>query len=199
MITEQAIAAYDSEQFDLAFELLLPLAEQGDAEAQTMLGTLYQLGRGTSADSVAAKRWYETASAQGHCIGSNNLAGMLREEDQQDEAQRYYELARAQGFLHDQSMLQAQYLTLVNHKLPALAKTYSLPIRLNHCFARVILDNLFGRCWYDVLDKSGKPAYKKLTDDQLIHAIAIAEEMLTNPSVVEEMNRNSLRWRSKMT
>ena len=45
MITEQAVAAYDSEQFDVAFELLLPLAEQGDAEAQTMLGTLYQLGR----------------------------------------------------------------------------------------------------------------------------------------------------------
>ena len=100
MITEQAVTAYDSEQFNLAFELLLPLAEQGNAEAQTMLGTLYRLGNGTPADSVAAKQWYEAASAQGHCIASNNLAGMLREEGQQGEAERYYELARAQGFLH---------------------------------------------------------------------------------------------------
>ena len=49
--------------------------------------------------------------------------------------------------------LEAEWLALVRHDLPALAVPRGWPITLDHCFARVLLDNAVGGCWYDVLDR----------------------------------------------
>ncbi|MBE9060884.1 hypothetical protein [cf. Phormidesmis sp. LEGE 11477] len=93
--------------------------------------------------------------------------------------------------------LRAQYLSLINEQLPEKAKQVSMPVRFNHCFARIILDNLFEACWYEYLSRQ-LPAYKQLNEEQLAQAIAIAEEMLSNPESVRQLNRNSLHWRGKL-
>ncbi|MBD2462449.1 hypothetical protein H6G89_15485 [Oscillatoria sp. FACHB-1407] len=96
------------------------------------------------------------------------------------------------------TQLRHQYLELTNHVLPNLATSRHFPIRENHCFQRIILDNLFGCCWYDVLERTREAAYKQLTEEQLEEAIALANAIMTqSDSYLEQLNQNSLTWRGK--
>ena len=102
--------------------------------------------------------------------------------------------------------LRGQYLELVNQKLPQQAKR-QFPVRFNHCFARIILDNLFQCCWYEKIDYAPRTfqdrkqgaAYKQLSVEELNKAIALAEQIIDSPdSYIQELNQNSLRWRGKL-
>ncbi|MEM6753420.1 MAG: hypothetical protein AAF630_10665 [Cyanobacteria bacterium P01_C01_bin.38] len=70
--------------------------------------------------------------------------------------------------------LRQEYLRLTNEVLPNIAKQRKFPVRFNHCFQRIILDNIFGCCWYDALDKSKGAAYQQLNATQLEKAISLA-------------------------
>lgn len=95
--------------------------------------------------------------------------------------------------------LHEEYLHLTNEMLPSLAKQRKFPVRFNHCFQRIILDNLFGCCWYDALDKSQGAAYKQLNKNQLETAISLAKQIISRPDeYIEELNNNSLHWRGKL-
>jgi hypothetical protein len=50
-----------------------PLAEQGNAAAQSNLGLLYANGHGVLQDYVQARQWWEKAAVQGDEIAMNNL------------------------------------------------------------------------------------------------------------------------------
>lgn len=94
------------------------------------------------------------------------------------------------------SQLRNQYLELTNHVLPHLATSRNFPVRYNHCFQRIILDNLFERCWYEVLERKRGPAYKQLTEAQLEQAIVLANNIIVQPnSYLHQLNQNSLSWR----
>ena len=62
---ESARAAYEAGEYDTALELLIPLAEAGDAKAQTTLGWMYTEGKGVPQDSVLAHMWANLAAANG--------------------------------------------------------------------------------------------------------------------------------------
>jgi TPR repeat protein len=62
---EDAAAAYDRADYATARRLWLPLAEGGNADAQTMLGIIYEEGQGVSQDYAAAATWYRRAADQG--------------------------------------------------------------------------------------------------------------------------------------
>lgn len=96
------------------------------------------------------------------------------------------------------SQLRAEYSRKVNEELPERAQNSDgWPIHLNHCFGRVVLDNLFGDEWYGHID--GRPAYEHLSPSELREAIEIADKMLTEgKSAVEQLNQNSLQWRDKL-
>ncbi|MDY6896498.1 MAG: hypothetical protein SWZ49_00245 [Cyanobacteriota bacterium] len=49
---------------------------------------------------------------------------------------------------------------MTNEVFTSLAKQRKFPVRFNHSSQRIILDNLFGYCWYDALNKSQEEAYK---------------------------------------
>lgn len=94
--------------------------------------------------------------------------------------------------------LRNQYLELTNHVLPNLAASRHFPVRENHCFQRIILDNLLGCCWYEVLERKREPAYKQLSETQLEEAIALANRIIAQPdSYLQHLNQNSLNWRGK--
>lgn len=96
------------------------------------------------------------------------------------------------------TQLRNQYLELTNQVLPQLATSRDFPVQVNHCFQRIILDNLFDRCWYEVLERKREPAYKQLTESQLEQAIAIVDRIITEPdSYLHQLNQNSLNWRGK--
>lgn len=48
------------------YQMLCPLAQQGDAQAQYELGQLYENGSGIYANSNEAIKWYQKAALQGH-------------------------------------------------------------------------------------------------------------------------------------
>ncbi|MGB3618826.1 MAG: hypothetical protein WBA12_11965 [Catalinimonas sp.] len=99
----------------------------------------------------------------------------------------------------EKTELQQRYLHLTNAAMRAKAAEERWPVRLNHCFQRVVLDTLFRDCWYHHLDRAGRtPAYKQLTEAQLRDAVGIAEEMLRSKELVVRLNRESLRYRGKL-
>ncbi|MEM8781974.1 MAG: hypothetical protein AAGE65_03870 [Planctomycetota bacterium] len=97
----------------------------------------------------------------------------------------------------DRYDLQARYLELTRVELPAAARRDGWPIREDHCFMRIILDALFGGCWYDHLDRRLR-AYKQLDETQLRDAVALGEQMLAEGEPkVRALNEQSLCWRGK--
>ncbi|ERG98455.1 MAG: hypothetical protein J07HQX50_02495 [Haloquadratum sp. J07HQX50] len=98
---------------------------------------------------------------------------------------------------NDIPTLRETYVKKVNQELPNKAQSSDgWPIHLNHCFGRVILDNMFQDEWYDYVD--GRPAYENLSEQELREAIHIADRMLDRGKpVVEELNENSLQWRGE--
>lgn len=99
-ILTTAQTAYDAGDYDLALQLLLPLAQSGDAEAQCLVGSIYHLGLGsTEPNASESEKWYALASDRGHGLASNNLAALVSHGDSQ-RAKALYQLAIAQGFPH---------------------------------------------------------------------------------------------------
>jgi len=70
---DDAAAAFMGGDYATALRLLRPLAEQGDPYAQTMLGNLYDEGKGVPQDYQEAVKWYRLAAEQGFPQGQDNL------------------------------------------------------------------------------------------------------------------------------
>lgn len=62
---EDAKEAYRNEDYEAALREARPLAEHGDAGAQTLLGNMYKNGRGVQQDYEKAIAWYMKAFRQG--------------------------------------------------------------------------------------------------------------------------------------
>ena len=93
--------AYGEARHADAARLCRPLAEAGSADAQAIMGTLYQSGQGVSRDYGEAARWFNLAARQGHVVAQFNLgalynygAGVNRDPV---EAYVWYELAANAG------------------------------------------------------------------------------------------------------
>src|SRR5690606_30659130 len=71
--------AYDRADYRSALNVWLPTAEQGDAEAQTMVGEIYERGLGAEPNYEAAAEWYRRAAEQGFSRAQFNL-GTLYEQ-----------------------------------------------------------------------------------------------------------------------
>ena len=61
---DNGIDAFNSEQYDIAIEYLLPLAKSGNAQAQCYMGSMYQLGLGVAASGIKAVKWHLKAAVQ---------------------------------------------------------------------------------------------------------------------------------------
>ena len=56
---------YKQKDFKAMLAILQPLAEQGDAIAQSLLGSVYKEGQGVKQDYFEAVKWYRQAAEQG--------------------------------------------------------------------------------------------------------------------------------------
>lgn len=68
--------AFDQGQYAEAFAEWTPLAEAGDATAQSLLGMMYRTGEGVEPDPAVAAAWYRRAALQGHAYAQYNLGEM---------------------------------------------------------------------------------------------------------------------------
>jgi hypothetical protein len=103
---EDAFAAHDRGDYATALLLFRPLADQRNARAQFVLGTMYANGEGVQQDYVAAMKWYRLSADQGYAGAQTNLARMYSNGEgvpQNDaEAVKWWLKAANQGFAHAQ-------------------------------------------------------------------------------------------------
>ena len=70
--------AYLAQDYETAMREWAPLAAQGNAEAQNMVGYMYRWGQGVAQDFETARYWYRLAADQGHQSAQNNLGLLYR-------------------------------------------------------------------------------------------------------------------------
>lgn len=71
-----AAGAYERKDYATAVGIWRPLAEQGNAEAQTLLGAMYWSGDGVPRDHHEAAKWYLRAAEQGYARAQNDIGFM---------------------------------------------------------------------------------------------------------------------------
>ncbi len=97
----EGVAAYDRGDYATAFREMKPLAEQGNAEAQHILGLMYNKGQGVPQDYAEAVRWIRKAAEQGDAMAQYNLGVMYNNGQgvtlDYAEAVKWYRKAAEQG------------------------------------------------------------------------------------------------------
>ena len=76
---KQGVAAYDAKKYGRAFELWLPLAQNGDLAAQRNVAHLLRRGLGVEQDLPRARKFYEQSAEFGFVTAQTNLGVMLLE------------------------------------------------------------------------------------------------------------------------
>ena len=110
---EDANDAYREKAYAKAAELVRPLAEKGDAEAQYFLGTLYIEGTGVEQSDATAFLWFQRAANQGNAAAQYNLgasyatgAGVAKSDV---DAAKWFRRAADQGMAFAQLNLGLLY------------------------------------------------------------------------------------------
>lgn len=90
------------------------------------------------------------------------------------------------------------YFRLTRNVLPARAVRDRWVVSADHCFQRIILDNVVGDAWRNVLTAKA-PAYRQLSDEQLARAVKLARQIeREGDPLLRTLNQNSLDWRGKI-
>ena len=92
--------------------------------------------------------------------------------------------------------LISTYMHLTKEVLPSMARSdrTDWPVSEDHCFQRIILDQVCGGVWYEHL---GCPAYKHLTEDQAQRAVELCRDIVDGQVDLKQLNQQSLIWRGK--
>jgi TPR repeat protein len=155
---------YQEKNYAAALQESTPLAEQGNADAQVLLGRMYLMGQGVTQDRDQAMKWFKAAAVQGNA-DAQFLLGSLLLLPQKDvgEGMKWLRLSA------DQGMRDAQYL---------LGKTYLQGIK------DAPQDLVQAAMWLLLAAKGNTEFYQnelrsaegRLTADQLAKAKSLAAE-----------------------
>src|SRR3990172_4004093 len=175
---EDATKAYYIGDYETAYRLIKPLAEQGLPEAQFNLGLMYDKGQGVPKNYAEAVKWYRKAAEQGNAKGQYNL-GLMYDKRQgvpqnYAEAVKWYRKAAEQGFA------EAQY---------NLGKMY-------HTGQGVPKDYVLAHMWFN-LATSRYPASEKEKREWAEIFRDIAASRMT-PAQIAEAQRMAREWKPKM-
>jgi TPR repeat protein len=110
---EDASVAFERRDFATALRLLRPLADQGNAIAQFILGVMYDNGKGVPQNDAEAMKWYRAAADRGETnaqcnLGTMYLTGQGVPQDYA-EALKWYRKAADQGNASAQFNLGKMY------------------------------------------------------------------------------------------
>jgi TPR repeat protein len=171
-----AVEAYRRGDYATALRLLRPLADQGNANAQFRLGSMYYHGRGLPQDYAEAAKWYRLAADQGNANAQNNLGWSFYNGHgvPQDyaEAAKWYRLAADQGNAKAQFELGAMYYS-----------GYS-----------VLKDYITAHMWLSL--SLARQKDEKLRDS-ILKLRDLVEKGMT-PAQIAEAQRRVLEWQPKM-
>jgi TPR repeat protein len=107
------IAAFEAKEFRRARQLLQPLAESGNAQAQYRLAIQYQAGLGVVANPTQASHWMREAAAQDHGLALHGLGIMYLYgecvEKNEQRAAECLQRAADQGLAGSMAVLAGMY------------------------------------------------------------------------------------------
>ena len=110
---QAGVAAYMIGDYATALREFEPLVKQGNAEAQYLLGSMYEIGQGVQQDDAEAVKWYRKAADRGDADAQVNLGSMyvrgsgVPQDD--SEAVKWFRKAADQGHADGQLMLGVHY------------------------------------------------------------------------------------------
>ena len=103
-----------TQQQQKSLDEIRQLAEQGDAEAQNILGIRYFKGEGVKKDEIEAAKWFQLAAEQDHSDAQTVLGLMYTNGEGVPqvymEAEKWFRLAADQGNPHAQNFLGSMFL-----------------------------------------------------------------------------------------
>jgi TPR repeat protein len=110
---EDGKKAYLNKDYKLALEILKPLAENGNSQAQITMGLMYDYGHGVKKDPAESMKWYRMAAEQGvplvqHDIGVKYFQGQGVEQNY-NEAAKWWEMSANAGIADSQFNLGLMY------------------------------------------------------------------------------------------
>ena len=94
----------------------------------------------------------------------------------------------------DREKLVEDWFALTRETMPAQADERDWPVRFDHCFQRILLDNAVGGPWRDHI---AAPAWRNASVAQLSEAIKLGEAAVAGEDDLAALNRRSLEWRGK--
>ena len=165
---DDAFEAYRRGDFEVAAKLWKPLAEQGDAAAQTKMGLLSEIGRGVPKNDVEAAQWYQKAAAQGVAEAQAALGFMY---------------SAGQGVAKDTGKAMAWYRRAAKQGYPAAQYSLGLGYASGEGVPR---DNMLAYMWFYLAAKQNHQDAKRnrdgvaplLTRDQVLKAEYMAHNFM---------------------
>ncbi len=111
---EAGLLAARAGEWQTAWDIWKPLADAGDARAQSNIGVMYDNGDVVAEDDVEAVRWFMLSAEGGFPPGQFNLANMYKNgagvAQNLNLAHRWYQAAARQGHPQAQmALMQALY------------------------------------------------------------------------------------------
>ncbi len=172
---DEGAAAYKRGDYATAIRRWRPLAEQGDAKAQSNLGLMYDRGLGVTQDYAEAVKWYRKAAEQGFARAQSNLGFMYRKGRgvPQDDAEAvgWWCKAAEQGNAGAQNNLGVMY-----------DKGLGVP-----------QDYAQAHMWYNLAASRFPPGEDH--DDAVKNRDLVAEKM--TPAQISEAQKLAREWRPK--
>lgn len=109
---ESAKRAYHEKDYPTAVKEFTVLAEQGNVDAELVLGKMYMMGQGVPKDSDQAIKWLQAAAAQGNADAQFFLGSMyLLPQKDIAEGLKWMRLSAEQGMQDAQYLLGKSYMT----------------------------------------------------------------------------------------
>jgi len=174
---DAAEAAYQKGNYETAIRLARPLAESGNARAQSLLGRMYSRGRGVAHDEIEAVKWLRRAADQGDATAQFTLGNLYAEG--KGVPQDYVEAARLYRLAAERGDPQAQYnLGLSYAKGEGVAQ-----------------DNVSAHAWFNIA-ASRFPASDTVGRGLAVSSRdAVASKM--KPEELAEAQQRARQWTSK--
>ena len=117
---DTGVAAYQKGDYDSTLRELTPLAQEGNAKASAILGSMYAKGQGVTQDYNVAAKWYTKAAHADDSIAQYRLAQLYEEgkgvKQNLQKAAYWYRRAAEQG--HSASQFCLAHLYRVGEGVP---------------------------------------------------------------------------------
>jgi TPR repeat protein len=169
---DKGLKAAQSGDFKTALAEWMPLAEQGNANAQRNLGLMYDNGDGVRENDKTAVKWYTLAAEQGLDQAQSNLGLMyengLGVQENHETAVKWYTLAAEQGLDQAQSNLGFMYYNGkgVTQDYKTSAKWYALAAKQGNVRGQFMLGVMYHYGQGVTLDKTAAVKWYTLAAEQ---------------------------------